>query len=90
MLLKEKVAREDYAEVDEMHKVFLEKQARGAAAGSKPVVQEVDQEVDGDEEDEDEDMEMGDAPAQAPAPRERQEPVIDEDGFELVQKKGRR
>ncbi|KAJ8294420.1 Pre-rRNA-processing protein TSR2 [Rhodotorula toruloides] len=39
------------------------------------------------ETEDDEDEEMGAIEREAPPPRERQEPVVDEDGFELVQTK---
>ncbi|BGP31011.1 hypothetical protein JCM10296v2_002775 [Rhodotorula toruloides] len=39
------------------------------------------------ETEDDEDEEMGAVEREAPPPRERQEPVVDEDGFELVQTK---
>lgn len=69
-----------------MHAKFLEKAAKGGPV-LKPVVQEVEEEA-GSSEDEEEgaDTEMGEAPA---APREKVEAVVDEDGFELVQKKGK-
>lgn len=70
-----------------MHAKFLEKAAKGGPV-LKPVVQEVDEEA-GSSEDEEEggaDTEMGEAAA---APKEKVEAVVDEDGFELVQKKGK-
>jgi pre-rRNA-processing protein TSR2 len=83
VLLRNKIAEEDYAEIDAMHQKFLEKQSKGGAA-KKPVVQEVDQEAGSSDEEESADTEMG----EAPPPQPRAEPVVDEDGFELVQKKG--
>ncbi|WVR03634.1 hypothetical protein IAU60_000628 [Kwoniella sp. DSM 27419] len=66
-------------------------EVRGKALNGSTVPEE---EVSGDEDDdEDEDMEVdGGAPqlVESRAPKERQEPVVDDDGFELVQKKGRR
>ena len=54
---------------------------------------ETDEELDDEDDDDDEedsDEEMGGAStAPAAVPRERPEPVIDDDGFELVQKRRR-
>ncbi|KAK6535001.1 hypothetical protein TWF281_006299 [Arthrobotrys megalospora] len=61
---------------------------------NKPKVQvvrqgESDEEDDGEDEDGDVEMEVDEAP-QLVAVKERVEKVVDEDGFELVQKKGKR
>lgn len=90
-MLKAMILKEDYVEVDEMHARFLEKQRNRSAAqaAARPVVQEVDQDA-GSSEDEDEDTQMGDTEMGEAPVVERAEPVVDEDGFELVQKKGGR
>lgn len=89
MVLKEDVIKNDFSKVETLHAKFLEK-------GGKEVVPLVHKNEDGsddddeDEEegsDEDEDEEMGDA--EPKKEKEKQEPVIDEDGFELVQKRRR-
>lgn len=86
--LKEQIAIGNFTEVDEMQRLWNEKGSRNS--GPAPVVQEVEQEAgSSDEEDDvDEDTEMQDAPSAPVEPRQRPEPVVDEDGFELVQKRG--
>jgi pre-rRNA-processing protein TSR2 len=86
LALRNEIIENTYATVDALHQRFLARPSNASA----PRVQEVNQDADsGDEADFDE--EMGDAPTSAPShPRERQERVVDDDGFELVQKPRRR
>ena len=88
--LRKQIGDEDYATVDALHARFLAMPSNARAAAA-PKITEVDQDAgssDEEDEDEDDDEEMGDAPA--PASRERQEPVFDDDGFQVVQKGRRR
>ncbi|KAI5778074.1 Pre-rRNA-processing protein TSR2-domain-containing protein [Geopyxis carbonaria] len=89
LALRDDIAAGRFEGVQDMHRAFLAKpQNRGAAAA--PRVEEVDQEAGSSEDEEEGDVEMGGvaAPVAERAPVER---VVDEDGFELVQKrKGRR
>jgi pre-rRNA-processing protein TSR2 len=91
--IREEIAMGNNTTVDALHQRFLAKPRSGGDATS-PKVLEVDQDVGSSEEEGgDEDEEMQDVSPAAPmaiAPRERLVPVIDEDGFEVVQKKGRR
>ncbi|KAF8534163.1 Pre-rRNA-processing protein TSR2-domain-containing protein [Trichophaea hybrida] len=75
VMLRKEVVEGMFATVDMLHQRFL------AMAGNSPKPPKVE-----------EDEEMGDAPtaAAAAAERERVERVVDEDGFELVQKGRRR
>lgn len=87
MKLKDQIAIGNFADVDEMQRLWEERGTR--RSGPAPVVQEIEEEA-GSSEDEDEDTEMQDAPTAPAEPRQRIEPVVDEDGFELVQKRGGR
>ncbi|QLQ79926.1 hypothetical protein HG537_0C05750 [Torulaspora globosa] len=86
---------QDYSAVEELYNSWLEKQNSAETSQSKAVVVEEDplnpgvssSEESGDEEDEQEPAE--DADVEMTDSRSNQ-PVVDEDGFELVQKKGRR
>ena len=62
--------------------------ARASGSITRQGVEESDDDESGSDDDEDGSMEVDEAPSE-PAPR-RPEPVIDEDGFELVQKGRRR
>lgn len=86
LALRNEIIENNYATVDALQQRFLARPCNASA----PRIQEVNQDADsGDEADFDE--EMGDTPASAPSqPRERQERVVDDDGFELVQKPRRR
>ncbi|EJU01721.1 hypothetical protein DACRYDRAFT_15762 [Dacryopinax primogenitus] len=71
---------------------LLEEQAE--RAGRTRVTAQVRKEVDGDDDDEEGEEEEGDVEMQDEAPRlverkEKPEPVVDDDGFTLVQKKRR-
>ncbi|EPS35088.1 hypothetical protein H072_11493 [Dactylellina haptotyla CBS 200.50] len=91
IFLRRQCAANDFSGVEALRQ-FWEKNG----GKNKPKVQVVRREgeesdSDDDEEDgaENDDMEMDEAP-QLVAVKERVEKVVDEDGFELVQKKGRR
>jgi pre-rRNA-processing protein TSR2 len=80
--------------VDALHTAFLSKTKNKTK--TPPKVKEVVNEAGdsasdfSEDEEEESDVEMGDAPAAVPQIKERLEPVIDDDGFELVQNKGRK
>ncbi|KAK9474538.1 Pre-rRNA-processing protein TSR2-domain-containing protein [Dipodascopsis tothii] len=79
----------NFAAVDDMYQRYLARQQQPAAAAAV-VVQSVGDDV-GSDEDVDEDDEMAEAaPAPAPAPAPRPERIVDDDGFELVQKPRRK
>lgn len=64
-----------------------------ATKGDGPQVVDGDGDSDSewDDEDEDEEMDVDEAPQLVPAPeRERQEPIVDDDGFTLVQTKNKK
>ncbi|CCE91688.1 Tsr2p TDEL_0D01040 [Torulaspora delbrueckii] len=83
---------QDYSTVEQLYTKWVEKQNSGESAKvitieEDPLNPDASSCDEGDEEDEDEgegeeDIEMNDQPSSGP--------VVDEDGFELVQKKGRR
>jgi pre-rRNA-processing protein TSR2 len=87
-MLRKEITDGTFATVDMLHQRFL---VMPRNSPLPPKVEEVEQEAGSsdDDEEEEEDEEMGDAPTPATEPRERLERVVDEDGFELVQK-GRR
>ncbi|CCK69070.1 Tsr2p KNAG_0B06420 [Huiozyma naganishii CBS 8797] len=82
--------------VEKLYGKWMEKQRRGVDTTRYVQINEVsgtDDEGDEDEDDEDEDMGMdGEMEANAGIPEltTAPEPVVDDDGFELVQKKGKR
>ncbi|KAI5809485.1 Pre-rRNA-processing protein TSR2-domain-containing protein [Pyronema omphalodes] len=85
--LRSQIAENNFTTVEALHQRFLARSGNSSA----PVVQDVDQDADSDdEEEEDEDMADAGAPELVQTPRERVEKVVDEDGFELVQKQRRR
>ncbi|KAL7276602.1 rRNA accumulation-related protein [Rhizina undulata] len=90
--LRNEILEGNFTIVDQLHARFLSKPKNQVHAA--PVVKEVVDEAGSSASEESEsDEEMVDAPAPTPAapvPRERQAPVVDEDGFELVQKRGSR
>lgn len=85
MVLRTEIAENNFANVDALHQRFLSRPSNSANA---PVIQDVDQDA-GSSDEEDDDDEMEEAPALVQT-RERQERVVDDDGFELVQKPRRR
>ncbi|ANB11013.1 Tsr2p [Sugiyamaella lignohabitans] len=92
--LYKECAEGNFSHVDELYAKYQEKESK-RKAGLLPVnkVQtEGSDEEDEDEEEGDDDEEMNDAPASSSSsdPSEPQGPIVDEDGFELVQKKGNR
>ncbi|KAK6506653.1 hypothetical protein TWF481_005112 [Arthrobotrys musiformis] len=83
LLLRRQIAADDFSGANALSE-FWEKNGRG-----KPKVKVVRQGGSDDEDEEEEgDVEMDEAP-QLVAVRERVEKVVDEDGFELVQKRKR-
>ena len=61
-----------------------------ASKGADPVEGDELDDGESDSEDDDDEMDVDEAPQLVPREKERQEPVIDDDGFELVQSKGRK
>ncbi|KAF3914055.1 hypothetical protein AA313_de0201964 [Arthrobotrys entomopaga] len=92
VLLRRQCAADDFSGVQALLQ-FWEKNG-GKNKPRVQVVREGEEESDSEDDEEDggeegEDMEMDEAP-QLVAVKEKVEKVIDEDGFELVQKKGKR
>ncbi|RPB04110.1 hypothetical protein L873DRAFT_1729918 [Choiromyces venosus 120613-1] len=91
IVLRKEIIDGNFFTVDKLHERFLAKPKNRSASTFKEVVGETasltSEESEGDEE-------MGDAPPAAPSqprqPRQPLEPTVDEDGFELVQKRGSR
>jgi len=90
--LRKEILAGNFATVDTLHTAFLSKAKNKSK--TPPKVKEVvneagDSASDFSEDEEGEsDIEMADVPAAASRTKERLEPVVDDDGFELVQKKG--
>jgi len=62
-----------------------------ASKGNDPdEVDVLDDDASDDESGSDDEMEVDEAPQLVPREKERQEPIVDDDGFELVQGKGRK
>lgn len=89
MALRSDIAEGKFSTVQALHERFLALPPNSASARLLPKVHEVDQDAGSSEEEEDDDQVMSDAPVPVPQ-GERLERVIDEDGFELVQKGRRR
>lgn len=91
--LWKKIVSGDKAMVDELEELVRTtggKRVQAQGSGDDEV--ELDEDgnpLEDDESSEDEDVEMSGSSAQA-QPKEKQEPVVDDDGFTLVQKKGKR
>ncbi|RPA78750.1 hypothetical protein BJ508DRAFT_416356 [Ascobolus immersus RN42] len=87
MVLKEDIIKNDFSKVEKLHAQFLEKGGKECVPLVHTENAEEDEDDD-DDEDGDEDEDMPDQPdAQPHVQVMKPEPVIDEDGFELVQKK---
>lgn len=81
------VADGDDKVVDELYQTFVEKQRKRQQSGPQKVkVEGEDSEVDDDDDDE---KEEGDNNEESTEPKEKEGPVVDDDGFELVQRKKR-
>lgn len=87
VLLRKEILEGNFSTVDELHTKFLANPRNRQLP--PPVVQEVIEEAGSSEDEADSDEEMSEAPS-AEEPRQRLEPIIDEEGFELVQKRGNR
>lgn len=74
----------EFGEIEALFQRWQEKQARGARPGVKVEGDESDEE----EGDSDEEMEV-DTPLQPPSQPEPTGPIVDDDGFELVQRRRR-
>ncbi|KAG0636065.1 Pre-rRNA-processing protein TSR2-domain-containing protein [Tuber brumale] len=91
IVLRKEIMDGNFSTVDKLHARFLARPRNPSASMFKEVVDESgsssSEEGEGDEE-------MGDAPSAAPSeprqPRQPLEPTIDEEGFELVRKRGSR
>ncbi|CAZ86093.1 unnamed protein product [Tuber melanosporum] len=91
IVLRREIMDGNFSTVDKLHARFLARPGNPPASMFKEVVDESgsssSEEGEGDEE-------MGDAPSAAPSeprqPRQPLEPTIDEEGFELVRKRGSR
>lgn len=93
--MKDQILNNDFSLVDELHQKFIAKGGREVAGPITNVETVGDEAGDSEEDEEDDDEEMGDAPAPTgelgTETTARLEKIVDEDGFELVQKKkGRR
>ncbi|OBA22118.1 hypothetical protein METBIDRAFT_40492 [Metschnikowia bicuspidata var. bicuspidata NRRL YB-4993] len=91
-------AMQNYARVDDLYARFQLKQQSGAHTNSV-VVAEDPNNPDGSSDDDDDNINEDDGPRAAPVPVEDdgmdidhgpRQPIIDDDGFELVQRRGRR
>ena len=90
MRIKKDCEKGMFGEVQTMQRKWVERGGKEIEVSGKVVTQEGDDDDEDDsEEDDDEDVEMGDAPAPR-EPKEKQQPQIDEDGFETVVSKKRR
>lgn len=86
--MRKEILEGNFSTVDELHTRFL---ANPRNQLPPPVVREVIEEAGSSDDESDSDEEMSEAPeAVSEEPRQRLEPTIDEDGFELVQKRGNR
>ncbi|CAN6603890.1 pre-rRNA-processing protein Tsr2p [Trichomonascus vanleenenianus] len=84
--LYKEIAEGDTSQVKKLHEQYLEKSERRKNQSSKVKVQSEEGDDDSSSEEEgDADVEMDDTPP----PSSKPEPVIDDDGFELVQRKRR-
>lgn len=89
VVLRKEILEGIFATVDELHTKFLANPRNQQLA--PPTVREVIEEAGSSEDEDDSDEEMSEAPSTVPVePRQQLEPVIDEEGFELVQKRGNR
>lgn len=86
VVLRKEILEGNFATVDELHTKFLANPRNQQLA--PPTVREVIEEAGSSEGEDDSDEEMSEAPSTEP--RQQLEPVIDEEGFELVQKRGNR
>lgn len=84
--MRKEILEGNFSTVDELHTKFLATSRNQQLV--PPTVQEVIEEADSSEDEGDGDEEMTEAPSTEP--RQQLEPVIDEEGFELVQKRGNR
>lgn len=88
--LYKECAVENYANVEILYTKWLERQQNGTASKTRYVqVDEVSSSEEDDDEDEDEDMDV-EPEHESQNEHIAPEPVIDDDGFELVQKKGKK
>lgn len=83
--LRKEISEHNFSTVDELHTKFLAAPRNQQLA--PPTVEEVIEEADSSEGEGDSDEEMSEAPVEN---RQRLGPAIDEEGFELVQKRGGR
>lgn len=83
-------AKGDFARVADLHRKFQEKEELRAQGKLKKIEVHIENDDDEDDEGDWDDEEEDSAPQLTQeAPQEPAGPVIDDDGFELVQKKGR-
>lgn len=89
--LYKECAEGNYSTVDKMYKDWQEREAKRSSSGaqSKVEVQGSDSDSDDDDDDESEEPSSANEQMDVDAKPEKQGPVIDEDGFELVQRKKR-
>lgn len=92
--LRGQILKGDHSGVEEWHKRWLERKGKNVIPAGISVVEREAEETDGDGDstDEEEDVEMEDAPpatGSGGGVKEKPEPIVDEDGFELVQKRRR-
>lgn len=85
--MRKEILEGNFSTVDELHTKFLANPRNRQLP--PPVVREVIEEAGSSEDESDSDEEMSEAPS-TEEPRQRLEPTIDEEGFELVQKRGNR
>lgn len=87
IILYEECRQLNYSRVEELYTNWLERQETGANKERYVEINEVISDSEEDEEDEDINVEVEQDHIE---PASRYEPIIDDDGFEMVQKKGRR
>ena len=91
IILYDECRQLNYSRVEDLYTKWLERQKTGTSKQRDVKINEV---VSDSEEDEDEDAEMEDMDVHMERENigqtSRNEPIIDDDGFEVVQKKGRR
>lgn len=93
MLIRKEVKENNFSTVDKLYEVYAKKNGEEVAPPASSVQEKTEEgdEDDLDDDDEEYDDEMEDAPPQLiPAETsQRLEKIVDEDGFELVQKRGK-